>query len=141
MSGQALLVETASSVLHIVVETQQIDALPLNGRNVSDLLHLVPGTALRAGATQQGINGASLFRQEGRLRFLQASGNASRIDFDIVDTTYGSSRGRVSRSSTEATQEFRVHINSYSAIQSRSSAVPFAICRISAWCLGRRGLC
>ena len=115
VSGQAPLVETASSTLGLVVETEQIDALPLNGRNVSDLLHLVPGNVLRTGATKQAFNGISLFRQQGGLRFLLDGGDASRIDFDILDNTYGSSKGRISRSSTEAIQEFRVYTNSYSA--------------------------
>ena len=70
VSGQAPLVETASSTLGLVVETEQIDALPLNGRNVSDLLHLVPGNVLRTQGTKQAFNGASLFRQQGGLRFL-----------------------------------------------------------------------
>lgn len=115
VSGQAPLVETASSTLGLVVETEQINALPLNGRNVSDLLHLVPGNVLRTQGTKQAFNGASLFRQQGGLRFLLDGGDASRIDFDILDNTYGSSKGRISRSSTEAIQEFRVYTNSYSA--------------------------
>ena len=115
VSGQAPLVETASSTLGLVVETEQIDALPLNGRNVSDLLHLVPGNVLRTQGTKQAFNGASLFRQQGGLRFLLDGGDASRVDFDILDNTYGSSKGRISRSSTEAIQEFRVYTNSYSA--------------------------
>ena len=115
VTGQAPLVETASSTLGLVVETEQINALPLNGRNVSDLLHLVPGNVLRTQGTKQAFNGASLFRQQGGLRFLLDGGDASRIDFDILDNTYGSSKGRISRSSTEAIQEFRVYTNSYSA--------------------------
>ena len=115
VSGQAPLVETASSTLGLVVESEQIDALPLNGRNVSDLLHLVPGNVLRTGATKQAFNGISLFRQQGGLRFLLDGGDGSRIDFDILDNTYGSSKGRISRTSAEAIQEFRVYTNSYSA--------------------------
>ena len=115
VTGQAPLVETASSTLGLVVETEQIDALPLNGRNVSDLLHLVPGNVLRTQGTKQAFNGVSLFRQQGGLRFLLDGGDASRVDFDILDNTYGSSKGRISRSSTEAIQEFRVYTNSYSA--------------------------
>ena len=115
VSGQAPLVETASSTLGLVVETEQIDALPLNGRNISDLLHLVPGNVLRTQGTKQAFNGVSLFRQQGGLRFLLDGGDASRIDFDILDNTYGSSKGRISRTSAEAIQEFRVYTNSFSA--------------------------
>ncbi len=115
VSGQAPLVETASSTLGLVVELEQIDALPLNGRNISDLLHLVPGSVLRTQGTKQAFNGVSLFRQQGGLRFLLDGGDASRIDFDILDNTYGSSKGRISRTSAEAIQEFRVYTNSFSA--------------------------
>ncbi len=115
VTGRAPLVETASSTLGLVVESEQIDALPLNGRNISDLLHLVPGNVLRTQGTKQAFNGVSLFRQQGGLRFLLDGGDASRIDFDILDNTYGSSKGRISRASAESIQEFRVYTNSFSA--------------------------
>src|SRR5215471_8523397 len=113
--GVAPLVDTASNTLGGVVNSQQVNALPMNGRDIVELLALVPGMVLQAGATQQSINGASSFRQEGGLHFLVDGADASRVDFDILENTYGSSRGRVTRASPDAVEEFRVQASSYSA--------------------------
>src|SRR5260370_9244687 len=115
ITGSAPLVDTASTTLGGVVSSQQVNALPMNGRDLVELLALVPGMVLQAGATQQSINGASSFRQEGGLHFLVDGADASRVDFDILENTYGSSRGRVTRASPESGEEFRVQASSYSA--------------------------
>jgi outer membrane receptor for ferrienterochelin and colicin len=115
VTGVSPLVDTASTTLGGVVTSQQINALPMNGRDIVELLALVPGMVLLGGATQQSINGASAFRQEGGLHFLVDGADASRVDFDILENTYGSSRGRVSRASPDAIEEFRVQASSYSA--------------------------
>ena len=72
------------------------------------------------GTTQQSVNGASTFRSEGGVRFLLDGSDASRVDFDILENTYGSSKGRITRASVDAVQEFRVYASSFSA--SRPSA-------------------
>src|SRR5260370_39626013 len=69
ITGNAPLVDTASTTLGGVVNSQQVNSLPMNGRDLVELLALVPGMVLRAGATQQSINGASSVRQEGGLHF------------------------------------------------------------------------
>jgi len=83
ISGAAPLVDTASNTLGGIVNTQQVNELPMNGRDIVELLALVPGVVLQAGSTQQSISGASTFRQEGRLRFFVDGADASCIDFDI----------------------------------------------------------
>jgi hypothetical protein len=115
VTGVSPLVDTASTTLGGVVNSQQVNALPMNGRDIVELLALVPGMVLQAGSTQQSINGASSFRQEGGLHFLVDGADASRVDFDILENTYGSSRGRVTRASPDAVEEFRVQASSYSA--------------------------
>jgi hypothetical protein len=109
------LVDTASSTLGGVVTSDQVANLPMNGRDVVELLALVPGVVLQGGATQQSVNGASTFRQEGGMRFFLDGADASRVDFDILENTYSSSRGRVTRASPDSIQEFRVQASSYSA--------------------------
>src|SRR5262245_22484525 len=113
--GATPLVDTASSTLGGVVSSQQVANLPMNGRDVVELLALVPGVVLQGGATQQSVNGASTFRQEGGMRFLLDGADASRVDFDILENTYSSSRGRVTRASPDSIEEFRVQASSYSA--------------------------
>jgi hypothetical protein len=115
VTGDAALVEAASTTLGGVVTARQINALPLNGRNVTQLLTLIPGVMLLGGATQQSVNGASTFRSEGGVRFLLDGADASRVDFDILDNTYGASRNRITRASVDAVQEFRVYASSFSA--------------------------
>lgn len=115
VSSEAPVVDTASTTLGAVVTTQQVEALPVNGRNVMDLLQLVPGAMLRGDASTQSVGGAQLFRSSGGVRFLLDGADASRVDADDLNNTYGSSRGRISRASIDAIQEFRVYTNSFSA--------------------------
>jgi hypothetical protein len=115
VSAETPLVETASTTLGGLVGTQQINDLPLNGRNLTQLLTTIPGAMLLGGSTQQSVNGASTFRSDGGVRFLLDGADASRVDFDILDNTYGSSKGRISRASVDSIQEFRVYASSFSA--------------------------
>ncbi|MBI3210894.1 MAG: TonB-dependent receptor [Candidatus Solibacter usitatus] len=109
------LVDTASTTLGGVVGRDQIDSLPVNGRDLTQLLTLIPGAVLLGGATQQSVNGSSTFRSEGGVHFLMDGGDASRVDFDSLNNTYGASRNRITRASVDAVQEFRVYASSYSA--------------------------
>ncbi len=115
VSGETPMIDPASSTLGGVVTSQQVAELPVNGRNVMDLLQLVPGAMLRGGASSHSIGGAQLFRSSGGVRFLMDGADASRVDFEDLNNTYGSSRGRISRASIDAIQEFRVYANSFSA--------------------------
>ena len=115
VTGESPLVDSASSTLGGFVNTQQLAALPLNGRDVVQLLTLIPGAMLLGGTGQQSVNGASTFRSEGGVRFLLDGADASRVDMDILENTYGSSKGRVSRASIDSVQEIRVYTSSFSA--------------------------
>ncbi|MGH9629780.1 MAG: TonB-dependent receptor [Bryobacteraceae bacterium] len=115
VSAETPIVDTASSTLGGVVSGRQVQDLPVNGRNVMDLLQLIPGAMLRGGASSHTVGGAQLFRSSGGVRFLLDGTDASRVDFDDLNNTYGSSRGRISRASIDAIQEFRVYTNSFSA--------------------------
>ncbi|MBI1786650.1 MAG: TonB-dependent receptor [Acidobacteria bacterium] len=115
VTGEAPLVEASSTTLGGLVARHQINELPLNGRNLTQLLAVIPGAMLLGGSTQQSINGASTFRSEGGVRFLLDGADASRVDFDILDNTYGSSKGRITRASVDSVQEFRVYASSFSA--------------------------
>jgi hypothetical protein len=115
INAEAPIVDTASTTLGGVVTSRQVQDLPVNGRNVMDLLQLIPGAMLRGGASTQSVGGAQLFRSSGGVRFLLDGTDASRVDADDLNNTYGSSRGRISRASIDAIQEFRVYTNSFSA--------------------------
>lgn len=115
VDAQAPIVDTSSTTLGIVVTSQQLQSLPVNGRAVTDLLQLVPGSMLRGGGSTQSVGGAQTFRSSGAVRFLLDGADASRVDADDLNNTYGSSKGRISRASIDAVQEFRVYTNSFSA--------------------------
>jgi hypothetical protein len=61
VSGQAALVDTASSTLGGVVGFEQIQDLPINGRSISDFLVLVPGTVTTGNGAQKSVGGAGVF--------------------------------------------------------------------------------
>ncbi len=115
VSGQSPLIDTASTTLGGVVTEQQVHDLPINGRSVASLLALVPGVELNGSGNQVSVGGKGTFSNEGGLHFLLDGGDASRVDYDDMNNTYGSSAGRISRASVDAVQEFRVYTDSYSA--------------------------
>lgn len=115
VTEQVPLIDTASTTLGGVVSKQQVADLPINGRSVTDLLALVPGVELRGNSNQLSVGGQGTDTNEGGLHFLLDGGDASRVDFDDVGNTYGSSAGRISRASVDAVEEFRVYTDSYSA--------------------------
>jgi Carboxypeptidase regulatory-like domain len=57
VQGEVSQVDTQSTTVQSYVEQKQINDLPLNGRNFTDLITLVPGVA---GGTQIGNGGANL---------------------------------------------------------------------------------
>lgn len=115
VSGQGPLIDTASTTLGGTVTEQQVYNLPINGRSVTSLLTLVPGVELNGATNQMSVGGMGTFSNEGGAHFLMDGGDASRVDYDDLNNTYGSSAGRVSRVSVDAVQEFRVYTDSYSA--------------------------
>ena len=80
---------------------------------MTELIALVPGVELRGNSNQWSIGGKGEFTNEGGLHFLLDGGDASRVDFDDLNNTYGSSAGRVSRESVDAVEEFRVYTDAY----------------------------
>ena len=115
VTSDAPLVEASSTTLGGLISSTQISALPLNGRALTQLLAVIPGASMLAGSTQQSVNGSSTFRGEGGVRFLLDGADASRVDFDIIDNTYGSSKGRINRASVDSVAEVRVYASSFSA--------------------------
>jgi hypothetical protein len=115
VTGAAPLVDVGSSALGGVVGTEQLKSLPVNGRDVSDVLALVPGANLLATNASMSLNGVSMYRVEGAVKFLVDGADASRIDFDILDNDYGTSKGRITRAGMDGVEEVNVQAGSYSA--------------------------
>ncbi len=113
VTAGAPVVNTASTTLGEVVGEREVQDLPTNGRDLSQLLELVPGVNLTG---EGSIAGQSIFSGAGAaVNFLVDGTDANRVDFNFIDNTYGSSANRISRASIDDVQEFRVYENSFSA--------------------------
>ena len=115
-AGGALQLETSSGALGGVVGRQQIDDLPLNGRNVLQLAVLEPGvntSALARASNASATSAAALSINGGR-----AFTNEILVDGNVV--TQKADNFPALRPSADATQEFRVLTNSYSAEYGRA---------------------
>jgi hypothetical protein len=118
VEGQVSQVDTASTTVQSVVELKQVSDLPLNGRNFTDLITLVPGVS---GGSQIGNGGANLLY--GLENNFSVSGARSEGQAYLLDGTdiqgfweHGSGSGVMGTTlGIEAIAEFSVLTNTYGA--------------------------
>jgi hypothetical protein len=114
VSGGAPIIDTASTTLGGIVNAQETEELPTNGRDVSQLMELVPGVNLQGG--EGVVNGQTLFANGGDTILLLVDGaDSSRVDCMCVDNTYGSSSNRMTRATVDDVEEFRFYDGTYPA--------------------------
>lgn len=119
VTGAVQLLETDSSEKGQVVDSDQIENLPLNGRAYSDLALLAPGVSE---SNQNGIGSTS---REGSFNVNGLRNTANNFQLDGVDNNaYGTSNqsfsSQVVQVSPDAIAEFKVQTNTYSAEYGRS---------------------
>src|SRR6266851_939200 len=117
------LLRLDSSELGEVVGKQQVQNLPLNGRNFASLVYLVPGVT--AGQAGENLSGSSSFNPRAASNFnalgSQANANAWLVD-GIIDNEYTFNTVMV-QPSVESIQEFKVLTGTFSAEYGRGAGV------------------
>src|SRR5438034_2369197 len=116
VQANAALVETRSVGVGQVVENERILELPLNGRNVQDLVTLT-GTAVSTGAPRGVLGGGQLYSISGGLSFGTdyTLDGANHLNFAIGST--------MTMPFPDATQEFKVESTGLTANKGNSSSV------------------
>ena len=119
VTGHADVLDSATSSLSQVVENRQVTELPLNGRNTLALVSLTPGIRTQAGFLQntavRSYAGWGNFSSNGGL----SGANAVLVDGASVNMFALYAPSLIPP--VDATQEFRVATNNYSAEFGRSS--------------------
>jgi hypothetical protein len=118
--GGAAQVETANSTLSAVVDDKKIRDLPLNGRDMAQLILLQPGVVNSRASTQSANTGrGTRFSVSGA----RPSQNLFQLDGttlnDALNNTPGSAQGLLV--GVETVKEFRVLTNSYGAEYGRAA--------------------
>jgi Cna protein B-type domain. len=130
ISNQSAQINTQDASLGNVMENSQISQLPLEGRNLVDLLSLQPGstregyvTGSRADQSNVTLDGVDINNQQTGNAAMAGSGPAGAVlVIGALDTDRGNiTSGPVLRLNTEAVEEFRVTTANGNANQGRSS--------------------
>lgn len=113
VSAAAPLLQTENASLSQVVGTRSVEELPLNGRNVLNLVNLAPGVVPQ-GSSDGNLTGKNVF-SAGNYQIGGGTANQSVTLFDgvPVNITYGNVTALVP--SPDAVSEFRVQTNNNSA--------------------------
>ena len=113
VSGSAIQLQTESAVVGQVVDNLYTTQIPLNGRDFSQLLLLVPGTNTRPGGFDISVGSPTGSLGSG----ISIGGRDSQNNFTLDGASNNSRQfGNIAiRPSIDAIQEFKVQTNSYSA--------------------------
>ena len=107
VQGSALAVNTEQATIQGVLTTEQIENLPINGRNFLDLAQLEPGVQIQDGGnfdpTKNGFSSISFGGRFGRTALIEVDG------LDISDETVGTTTQNVPEG---AIQEFQIQQSS-----------------------------
>jgi hypothetical protein len=103
VQGAAVAVNTEQAAVQGVVTTEQIENLPINGRNFLDLAQLEPGVQIEDGSgfdpTKNGFSSISIGGRAGRTARIEVDG------IDISDENVGTTTQNIAASSI---QEFQI---------------------------------
>jgi len=117
VQGAAVAVNTEQATVQGVVTTDQIENLPINGRNFLDLAQLEPGVQIEDGSgfdpTKNGFSSISIGGRAGRTARIEVDG------IDISDENVGTTTQNIAASSI---QEFQIGQSSLDLSSSLTSS-------------------
>ena len=118
VTADQLAVNTLSADLGTTIEANRVANLPLNGRDFTDLLALVPGSVTTAGFGQTSLGGVET--SFAGVNILLDGTDASRIDTNATSMQLGREQARITRASVDSVAEFHVLQGNFSAEYGRS---------------------
>ena len=122
ITSEVPVVETETSSLGDVVDSQQVTDLPLNGRDFTQLATLTTGV-IKITESSGSINGAtsqSNGNAGGAFAVNGTRGNLNNFMLDGIDNNSNDNAGNVLQTNVDAIQEFRIQTSDYSAEFGRS---------------------
>ncbi|MBI4749750.1 MAG: TonB-dependent receptor [Acidobacteria bacterium] len=124
ITGEPSLIEVSTSTISGLVTDRQVPALPLNGRDLTQLILLQPGVVNSRASVQSGSTGqGARFSVSGARPTQNVFTLDGTVINDALNNTPGSAQGLLI--GVEAVKEFRVLVNNYGAEYSRAAGGVF----------------
>jgi hypothetical protein len=113
VNGTATTVDTSSSMSGTTLDSNQVQNLPINGRDVSEFLEIAPGSVGSTGFFQGSVNGMeNIFTG---LNITLDGQSAMRGDINGFLDTEGQESARITRASVDSIQEIDYSNSGYTA--------------------------
>jgi carboxypeptidase family protein/TonB-dependent receptor-like protein len=122
IQAEPTLLQTESSALGDVVDSRKITALPLNGRDYTQLATLTTGV-VKITENGGGINGSTTATNGnagGSFAVNGTRGNLNNFMLDGIDNNSNDNAGNILRTNVDAIEEFKIQTSNYSAEFGRS---------------------